>query len=852
MIQLKILFQIIFLLIPLRIKTNQQKGFSKYFFNMYPSKGSQTPYILHVNTPSSEKLKIDFSKIDEENVIIKETSTDYANPNISSVFFYEDEYLVKTCFGSNKLVEIIPQKEMETINENSKYVFSSDDINISNNLVYCYSTTINNPVKTITDSKAIITYWVEINSIKEYNHKCVLFYPISKKYSNIYTLYSSSSVISNRYPAYCTTFRETDIFCSYYNQDLNNQFVIETDKIVLNSKTQPSIYFVLSDFGQINGNNMKPVALNKQMKSIFGGYYDVFLAEFHNNDRETKSTVLLYSLYRKSLHTSIVPMFANLELFFGTNIRGAYIENNLFSYLLEPDEVLLFFIYKNDLQVVRVDYSVQNNLFKNFSEIQNLGNYSIKLNNCSIPKYMQTTYITNLIKYDSLDQSIVNENVQYHYIYQQDISVLLSCSDSDVNEEVKYDPILIRMPQCLNYLDSIHGNGIHFINFYLSFNTIIYDIYSDPRLKSFRNVGIMFYPYEKYYMGLIFLQIKLRSDNNYIVPKNNVIYNDIAQIRFQRIIPKYVPYFVKPFYLKYRLFNNDNSNLNIKNNLSSNICFFQIRFFPFDIYEKQTEGKDTTTTDTTLIEPDTCNIPYCAVCIKDTTNDFICEKCDTSEIEVIIKDDNEESNTYGQCICDTNLGFYKDLDNNMCICQDNFAYYRSTNLCRPLKELKDGPYYTNNTDDVSEIPIYNDCYFSCKKCSKGGDENNHNCDECKEGYAYIDDNENNCYDEDELKEGYHEVEPGHYIKCHENCISCDDKPIINQENEVIYQHCTECKNYVPYFIRENPDDIYFNCFEKNVMKMNQVFYLHILKNHMNVLEIVIMVFNHIIIPKYVY
>ena len=107
-------------------------------------------------------------------------------------------------------------------------------------------------------------------------------------------------------------------------------------------------------------------------------------------------------------------------------------------------------------------------------KIQKLGNYSIKLNNCNVPKYMQTSYITNLIKYNSSEQAIVNENVQYHYIYQQDISVLLSCSNSDVNEEVKYDPILIRMPQCLNYLDSIHGNGIHFINFYLSFFSFCY------------------------------------------------------------------------------------------------------------------------------------------------------------------------------------------------------------------------------------------------------------------------------------------------------------------------------------------------------------------------------------------
>ena len=140
-----------------------------------------------------------------------------------------------------------------------------------------------------------------------------------------------------------------------------------------------------------------------------------------------------------------------------------------------------------------------------------------------------------------------------------------------------------------DYLDDTLNFYIEEVNFLLKnrcksgdgifVDVVIYDIYADPRLKSFRNVGIMFYPYEKYYMGLLFLQIKLSSDVNYIVPENNVIYNNITHIRFQRIIPRYVPYFVKPFYLKYRLFNNENTNLNVKNNLSSNM-FFPNKIFP--------------------------------------------------------------------------------------------------------------------------------------------------------------------------------------------------------------------------------------------------------------------------------
>ena len=810
-------------------KIASSNDFNKYYFTMYPSQNSQTPYILNAYTPLSEHLKIDFSQNSDENMIKREKTKDYVNANFTSVSFYENEYMIKTCFGANKIVEIIPIEKNDTTSQTSNYIFSSGNKNISNYFVFCYSTLIQNPDSSIKDTKVIITYWVEITSKKDYSHKCVLFYPNSKIFSDTYTLSSPSTFqISTKYPLYCTTFREKDIFCSYYDSNLNNQFVIETNKI----KKQPCIYFILSDFGQINGNNMKPFALNKKVKSIFGGFYDVFLAEFHNNIIGDKnSTVLLYSLYRKSLHISIVPMFANLELFFGTNIRDAYIGINLFNFILESNEIILFFIHNNYLKVVRVDYSVQNNLFKSFKEIQNLGYFSEKLENCKIPKYMQSTYFTNKIKYNSNESSIVNQNIKKHYIYKQDIAVLLTCSNTDSNskEDISYYPKTIELPQCLNYLDLINGNNIHKINFYLSISTIIYDIYDDPRLQSFREVGLVFYPYEKHYMNLILVQIKLKSQNNYIIAKNNYLYKDITHIRFQRIRPKYIPYFTKPFQLKYRLYYLEDSNSDNVNRMTSNVCFFQIKFFPYESktdssssVEEHSDINNNTTInieDTNIIEPekednDLCSISYCAICSKEeSTNKFICESCDSSELAVIVKDTNKNSDTFGKCVCDTSLGFYKDPIENTCRCQEDYSYYKSTNLCWPEKKLKDGPYYIEAIDDITEIPIYNDCYTSCKKCSKGGDEKNHKCEECKEGFAYIDEDKTNCYDKNELKQGYHEIEPDHYIKCHENCISCIDKPFIDEEKNIKRQFCTECKNNVPFFIRENKDDEYFNCFE---------------------------------------
>ena len=166
--------------------------------------------------------------------------------------------------------------------------------------------------------------------------------------------------MNKRYPIHCTTFRTSDIFCSYYDLELNNQYVIETNKILKDKTNTPSVHFVLSDFGQIKGKNMLPISLNKQIKSIFGGYYDIFLAEFSEkkeSDNKKNNTVILYSFYRKSLHASLVPMFSVLELFFGINIRDDYIETNMFNYLLEGNEMMFIFIYNNMLQAIRVDYS---------------------------------------------------------------------------------------------------------------------------------------------------------------------------------------------------------------------------------------------------------------------------------------------------------------------------------------------------------------------------------------------------------------------------------------------------------------------------------------------------------------
>ena len=134
----------------------------------------------------------------------------------------------------------------------------------------------------------------------------------------------------------------------------------------------------------------------------------------------------------------------------------------------------------------------------------------------------------------------------------------------------------------------------------------------------------------------------------------------------------------------------------------------------------------------------------------------ICEKCDSSQLQVMIPNTNTKSETYGACICDISYGFKKDHLYNTCFYQDDYAYYKSTKLSKPLSILENDPYYIKAIDDRTEIPIYDDCYSSCAKCTSQGNSTNNNCEKCKEGFVYIDDDTTNCYNKSTLGDGYHE------------------------------------------------------------------------------------------------
>ena len=108
----------------------------------------------------------------------------------------------------------------------------------------------------------------------------------------------------------------------------------------------------------------------------------------------------------------------------------------------------------------------------------------------------------------------------------------------------------------------------------------------------------------------------------------------------------------------------------------------------------------------------------------------------------------------GKCLsCNTEEEYYpknNDEDNTLLLLN-----------CYNNETISDG-YYLNKT-----FFSYEPCYNTCEKCSGFGDENNNNCDECKSGYSFMN-NDKNCYQNCNY---YFYFDSSQRYHCTENCPS---------------------------------------------------------------------------------
>ena len=207
-----------------------------------------------------------------------------------------------------------------------------------------------------------------------------------------------------------------------------------------------------------------------------------------------------------------------------------------------------------------------------------------------------------------------------------------------------------------------------------------------------------------------------------------------------------------------------------------------------------------------------------------------CKTCDKGEEEgntnCLICNDSNKYFDSGNCVDECENGNYTDeLGNKICTCSYDIKCKECSKesidplglciSCNNGYHSKINESYNNSFincyKDLEEYYLFDNyyypCYSSCKKCSDLGDEGNHKCDECKEGYIVIPEinKEKNCYKKCDF---YYYIDSSNEYKCTKanECPPEYDK-LIREKNKCIdecskdtnfqYEYNNECYNVCP-------------------------------------------------------
>ena len=151
---------------------------------------------------------------------------------------------------------------------------------------------------------------------------------------------------------------------------------------------------------------------------------------------------------------------------------------------------------------------------------------------------------------------------------------------------------------------------------------------------------------------------------------------------------------------------------------------------------------------------------------------------------------SEEDNKFHKCYysCEKCLKGGNDENHNCTKCKNDYYFEENTNNCYDMTYIEKGYYFDNFTISGDELPIFKKCYENCKTCKKQLIDNEMNCILCKENYYKIN-GTNNCYDEDLLNNGYY-LNNNLFFPCEENCLTCSNSKTIIDERES--NNCLSC------------------------------------------------------------
>ena len=649
----------------------------KYYFQLSPSENLNQPNLYTIYKLNSENHIINTTEGENPKIIDTVKTTTTPIKELSSIIKFHDKFLVKTCFGPDKILEIIDENGQIYTPQNDYFTKVKNNLE---NIKFCYSTAVMHPV-TIKDF-LIYTYWTEsatINGNETYSHKFILFHTVEKTFSEVFDLDPQKN---NFYAQSCTTLGNLYIYCTIASSlALSKKYHFSIDSSYAFAKTKEiKMVSILARFS--NSIYHQPIGIFKQTYTKTGKTAHYFLTEYH--DKDANKTRLMTSVYINYYLMSFILRFEGLGIYYGINIEDFYVDPNLFNHLLPNNEELLI-IYitkgengKNNLLLNRYDYNQSLQVQTKFDKYT-LSNY-LREDICINPKYMQSMFITSFISYDANDKQIIQSSPEgTYYKFQKDIGTIIACAEEDGS--VSYDIKKIKLPQCLNILDELNGkSGSLFLS--SEQDTIILDIKNNPNFKSLRNVEIELLDSNIY--NTIFIIIYTKDGIKQPAITQSQTISNIDSIEF---IPTSNYKKGKTYQIPYKIKQTGFSGISSTCHLTSDICYFEINY-------KIETG---IASESIQIEEEDCTVDYCKECENNK-----CIECDENIIGIKL---NKKKN---QCVCDEDNGFDKEPNTNlsMCLCKDEYSFYQDISTCLPDFILNSGDYCITGQDEKSLIYIY--------------------------------------------------------------------------------------------------------------------------------------------------
>ena len=181
----------------------------------------------------------------------------------------------------------------------------------------------------------------------------------------------------------------------------------------------------------------------------------------------------------------------------------------------------------------------------------------------------------------------------------------------------------------------------------------------------------------------------------------------------------------------------------------------------------------------------------CATCSQGLINDNQnCLTCDSINYPILYG-----TNCYDECPSPT-----YEFNNKCIVSCPSYTVANSNNKCVSCKDKDPSTEFLYKGNCIATKPdntfvanynyqILDDCYQNCKTCETGGDSKKMNCTSCINDFYRLEDKPYQCYDKDEIVEGYFvDTTNEIFISCYKTCKTCSTK------GNAIDHQCITCKS----------------------------------------------------------